>query len=132
VPVTTQPSAVISHRHITMVRLQQQTTMPLRVQQQEHMPPASIVHRFCIMLQATLSLHEHVTFMPPWHFSNFMVSQRGTIIMFVACGMVLGMPAVAMPPIIPVVIAERPIIIAVMSAILSSTARGRSRARGCA
>jgi hypothetical protein len=79
VQVTTQPSAVISHLHRPIVRLQQQTIMPLRVQQQEHMPPASMVHRFCIMLQATLSVQLQVIFIPPVHFSNFMVSQRGTI-----------------------------------------------------
>ena len=42
------------------------------------MPPASMLHKFCIMLQAVLSSLEQVIFMPPAHFSNFSV-QRGTI-----------------------------------------------------
>jgi len=78
VQVTQQPSLVISHWHMPMVRLQQQTMAPFIMQQHEHMPPWSIVQRFCIMLQAMASSHEQVTFMPPAHFSNFMV-HRGTI-----------------------------------------------------
>ena len=54
-----------------------QTVMPLSMQQQ-HMPPASMVQRFCIMLHAILSSQTQVIFMPPWHFSNLSV-QRGTI-----------------------------------------------------
>jgi hypothetical protein len=106
----TQPSLVISHLHMPMVMLQQQTIMPFIIMQQEHMPPAIIVHRFCIMLQAILSVQVHVTFMPPVHFSNFMV-QRGTIIMFMPAGMLPGMPVVPVPPIMPVIMAARSIII---------------------
>jgi hypothetical protein len=51
-----------------------------------------------------------VIFMPPWHFSNFMV-QRGTIIMFMPAGMPEGIPVVPAPPIIPVIMAARSIII---------------------
>jgi hypothetical protein len=78
VQVIMQPSLVISHLHRPMVRLQQQTIMPFIMQQHEHMPPWSIMHRFCIMLQAIGSSHEHVIFIPPEHFSIFIV-QRGTI-----------------------------------------------------
>jgi hypothetical protein len=78
VQVIMQPSLVISHLHRPMVRLQQQTIMPFIMQQHEHMPPWSIMHRFCIMLHAIGSSHEHVIFMPPVHFSIFIV-QRGTI-----------------------------------------------------
>ena len=42
------------------------------------MPPASMVQRFCIMLQAIASSQVQVIFMPPVHFSILMV-QRGTI-----------------------------------------------------
>jgi hypothetical protein len=42
------------------------------------MPPANMLHKFCIMLHEVLSSVEHVTFMPPVHFSNLSV-QRGTI-----------------------------------------------------
>jgi hypothetical protein len=129
VQVMTQPSAVISHLHMPMVRLQQQTIMPFIIMQQLHMPPASIVHRFCIMLQAILSVQEQLTFMPPVHFSNFMV-QRGTIIMFMPVGMPAGIPVAPVPPIIPVIMAARSIIIVpVIVASLSSSAVGRSHAR---
>ena len=49
VQVIVTPSSVISHLHMPMVRLQQQTIMPFIITQQLHMPPASIVQRFCIM-----------------------------------------------------------------------------------
>jgi hypothetical protein len=78
VQVMQMPLSVISHLHMPMVRLQQQTIMPFMVIEQLHMPPCSIVQRFCIMLHAIWSSHEQVIFMPPWHFSNFIV-QRGTI-----------------------------------------------------
>ncbi len=131
VQVMTQPSAVISHLHMPIVRLQQQTIMPFIMTQQLHMPPASMVQRFCIMLHAILSVQVQVTFMPPWHFSNFMV-QRGTIIMFIPAGMPVGIPVVPMPvlPIMPVIMAARSIIIVpVIVASLSPKARGRSLAR---
>ena len=38
----TQPSAVISHLHMPMVMLQQQTIMPFIITQQLHMPPANM------------------------------------------------------------------------------------------
>ena len=63
------------------------------------MPPASIVHRFCTMLQAILSSHEQVIFMPPVHFSILIV-QRGTIIQLA------GIPLVPIPgmpmPVVPI------------------------------
>lgn len=78
VQVTQQPSFVISQRHMPIVKLQVHTTMPFHMQQHEHMPPWSIMQRFCIMLQAIGSSHEQVIFIPPVHFSIFIV-QRGTI-----------------------------------------------------
>jgi hypothetical protein len=109
VHVMTQPSLVISHLHMPIVRLQQHTIMPFIIMQQLHMPPASMLHRCCIMLQAILSVQVQVIFMPPWHFSNFIV-QRGTIIMFMPPCMPPGMvPAPA--PIMPVIMAARSIII---------------------
>jgi hypothetical protein len=107
VQVRQQPLAVMSHLHMPIVRLQQQTIMPFIITQQLHMPPASIEHRFCIMLHAVLSSQLQVIFMPPVHFSNFMV-QRGTIIMF----MVAGMPIVAPMPAVPMPMAFRSIIMA--------------------
>jgi hypothetical protein len=50
------------------------------------------------------SSHVQVIFMPPVHFSIFMV-QRGTIIMFIPAGIV------AAPPIIPVPMPGAPMLI---------------------
>jgi hypothetical protein len=90
-----------------IIRLQLQQTMPFIMQQQEHMPPASMVQRFCIMARATASSQTQVIFMPPDIFSTIIL-QRGTIIMFGAmddvpiAGIPL-MPGMPMPGIpIPV------------------------------
>jgi hypothetical protein len=105
VQVITQPSLVMSHLQMPMTRLQQQTIMPFIMQQQLHMPPASMVHRFCIIPHAVWSEQLQVIFMPPWHFSNFMV-QRGTIGTFIAGeGPVVGMPMpVGIVPVIPIIV----------------------------
>jgi hypothetical protein len=81
------------------VKLQQQTIIPFIIMQQEHMPPASMVQRFCIMLHAIGSSHVQVIFMPPVTFSILTV-QRGTIIML-AAGMAAPMPAGWPAPIMP-------------------------------
>ena len=78
VQVKQKPLSVISHLHRPIVKLQVQTVMPFMTSQQPHMPPASIVQRFCIMLHAIWSSQTQVIFMPPVHFSILMV-QRGTI-----------------------------------------------------
>ena len=65
--------------------------MPLRMAQQLHIPPASMVHRFCTMLQAILSSQEQLTFIPPVHFSNF-TEQRGTIMKLTPAGTPDGAP----------------------------------------
>ncbi len=52
VQVTLTPLSVISHLHMPIVRLQQQTTMPFIIRQQLHMPPWNMVQRFWTMLQA--------------------------------------------------------------------------------
>jgi hypothetical protein len=96
VQVMQTPSLVDSHLHMPMVRLQQHTIMPFIVTQQEHIPPASIVHRFCTMPQAALSSQAQVIFMPPLHRSIFMV-QRGTIIQLEAVGIPVGVAALGMP-----------------------------------
>lgn len=92
VQVQHTPSAVISTLHMPMVRLQTHTHMPFIMTQQLHMPPASIVHRFCTMLQAILSSHWQVIFMPPVHFSIFTL-QRGTTIQFTPAGIPVGVPS---------------------------------------
>jgi hypothetical protein len=104
VQVTTQPSLVISVLHMPIIRLQLQQTMPFIMAQHEHMPPASMVHRFCIMALATASSHEQVIFMPP-DIRSTVILQRGTIIMLGAMAAVpmagipdmLGMPMPGIP-----------------------------------
>jgi len=76
--------------------LQQQTAMPFIITQQLHMPPASMLHKFCTMLQAILSSHTQLTFTPPWHFSNLSV-QRGTINQLPLVGVPVGAPKVGVP-----------------------------------
>jgi hypothetical protein len=103
VQVIVMPLSVISHLHMPIVRLQQHTIMPFIIMQQLHVPPASIEHRFCIMLHAILSSVVQVIFIPLLIFSIFMV-QRGTIIQL-AAGIVPGVPipgiGAPMPPIMP-------------------------------
>jgi hypothetical protein len=105
--VIVQPSLVMSHLHMPMVRLHCMTIMPFIIMQQPTMPPASMVQRFCIMEQATASSHEQVIFIPSLVFSIFMV-QRGTIIKFGIAGVADG---AAMVGVAGMVIAPRSIII---------------------
>lgn len=117
VQVTQQPSLVISTLQAPIVRLQQQTIMPFIMQQTLHRPPAIMVQRFCIMVQAVGSSQTQVIFMPPAHFSTFIV-QRGTITMF---GVMAGMPVpIGIVPPMPVmpVIAVRSIIMVVVMFVL--------------
>jgi hypothetical protein len=110
VQVTQQPSLVISTLQAPIVILQVQTTMPFIMQHMLHMPPVIMVQRFCIMVQAVGSSQTQVIFMPPAHFSTFMV-QRGTMTMFGA----MGTPGadIGIPELIPDM-AARSIIIAVV------------------
>jgi hypothetical protein len=96
VQVMHTPLSVISHLQKPIVMLQQQTIMPFISMQQQQVPPASMVQRFCIMLQAMASTHEQVIFIPPVHFSKRIV-QRGTIIMFMVPGMPIEVPIPGLP-----------------------------------
>ena len=71
------PSLVYSQVHMPQARLHWQTQMPFIVQQQLHMPSASILHKFCKVAHDMSSSHTHFSFIPPGHFSIFIV-QRGT------------------------------------------------------
>jgi len=104
VQVTTQPSLVISHLHMPIIMLQQQTIIPFIMQQQLTIPPAIMEQRFCIMAQAAGSEHVQVIFIPPVHFS-ILNMQRGTITIFGAMGAdVPGIPIPEVPiPGIPMV-----------------------------
>lgn len=53
VQVMQQPSLVVSQTHMPIMRLHVHTVMPFIMQQQVHRPFCSIMHRFCIMPQAT-------------------------------------------------------------------------------
>jgi hypothetical protein len=77
VQVMQQPSFVLSHLQMPQVRLHWHTVKPLSVQQQEHKPPASALHRFCNVAQATSSSQWQLILNPPLHFSILRV-QRGT------------------------------------------------------
>jgi hypothetical protein len=96
VQVIVQQLSVISHLHMPIVRLQQQAIMPFIIMPMLHMPPAIMVQRFCIIEALIASSKVQVTFMPPSHFSIFMV-QRGTIIMFMPVGMVPVEPIAPVP-----------------------------------
>jgi len=96
VQVMQKPLSVISNLHMPIVKLKLQQVMPFIMQQQLHIPPASIVHRFCTMLQAILSSQTQVILKPPVHFSTLKV-QRGTIIQFVPVVIPAGVPTVGAP-----------------------------------
>jgi hypothetical protein len=97
VQVTMQPSLVISHLHMPIVMLQQQTIMPFIMQQQLTIPPAIMAQRFCIIAHAAGSVQTQLIFIPSFNFSTFMV-QRGTITMFGA----MGAAVTGIPPFIPI------------------------------
>jgi hypothetical protein len=120
VQVMTQPLSFMSILHMPIVRLQQQTIMPFIITQQEHMPPASMVQRFCIMLHAIGSSQVQVIFMPPVHFSILIVA-RGTIIQFVVCGIAPAAIGVPMPDAaMPVMLVRSTIIVPVFMTHLRS------------
>ena len=98
VQVKQTPLSVVSHLQWPMENAQLQTIMPLCMTQQLHRPPVSMAQRFCIMLQAMASSQAQVSFMPPLHFSNFIV-QRGTITKFGLVGVAgtVPMPGAPMP-----------------------------------
>jgi hypothetical protein len=108
VQVMQQPSLVFSTLQVPMVRLKLHTTNPLDIQQKLQRLPASMVHRFCNMVHEVTSSHMQWIFTPVAHFSTFMV-QRGTITMFGATGLVVGVVEE-----VRLETAERSIIIAVV------------------
>ena len=96
VQVMQTPSLVISHLHMPMVRLQQQTIMPFIIMQQT--AHAAGHHGAEVLHHAAghRVVAEQVIFMPPVHFSIFMV-QRGTIIMFMDGVMPPGIAVAGIP-----------------------------------
>jgi hypothetical protein len=122
VQVQQTPFSVISHLHIPIIRLQQQTIMPFIMVQRLHMPPAIMVQRFWSMPADVASSLVQVIFIPPLHFSIFMV-QRGTIIMFMPAG-IGPVPPIIGVPIVGVPIAGMPIPARSISLLVISIAPG--------
>jgi hypothetical protein len=99
-----------------MVRLQVQQGMPFIIMQQLTMPPAIMVQRFCIMVQAALSSVVQVIFRPSAHCSIFMV-QRGIISHCAPVGIDMG-EVIPAEPIAGMAIPVRSIIMLVISRLL--------------
>jgi hypothetical protein len=118
VQVIVQPFSVISHLHMPIIRLQQQAIIPFHIMQQLHIPPDIIVQRFCSIPAVIFSSLVQVIFIPPVHFSIFSV-QRGTIIMFMVPGLIVGALMAPAPgdPIPGIPIPLRSIIIALVMEI---------------
>lgn len=101
VQVMQQPSLVISHLHWHMTMLHWHMTMPFIMQQQLHIPLDSILQRFCSMPQDISSSHMQCIFMPPAHFSIFIL-QRGSMLIPLMGAGIEDMPGIefGMLPII--------------------------------
>jgi hypothetical protein len=97
VQVMHTPILVSVHSHLHMQRLHWHIIMPFIMQQQLHMLPAIILHMFCKVAAATSSSQVQVIFMPPLHFSIFIV-QRGTMHICMALGATPGiLPDIGAP-----------------------------------
>jgi hypothetical protein len=105
--------------------LQQHMHMPFIIMQHEHIPPAIIEQMFCIIMAVVLSSQVQVIFMPPLHFSIFMV-QRGIMPMDgimplcdVDIEFIMGILPIPMPIIMGIPIMDiRSLIIAVIRSLL--------------
>jgi hypothetical protein len=124
VQVMHTPSLVGSHLHMPMARLQQHIIIPFIIMQQLHMPPAIIAQRFCSIVADMASSHVQVIFMPPVHFSIFIL-HRGTIIHWGAAGIPAVVPMGPAPawPIPGIPIPARSITIALVIVVTSSGVR---------
>jgi hypothetical protein len=105
-----------------IIRLQQQTIIPFIIVQRLHMPPAIIVQRFCSIAADVASSLVQVIFIPPVHFSSFIV-QRGTIIMFMPAGIGLVPPIIGVP-MVGLAMAGMPIPARSISLLVMSIAPG--------
>jgi hypothetical protein len=114
VQVIMHPISIISILHIPIIpMLQQQHIMPFIIMQHETIPPAIMLQRFCIIIAAVLSSHMQVSFIPPGHFSIFIV-HCGIIMLGMLPAsefiipmrpIIMGMPIIGipiMPPICPI------------------------------
>lgn len=115
VQVMHTPSLVIVHLQMHMAMLNWHIIMPFIMQQQLHMPSLSILHMFCKVAQDISSSQEQVIFIPPVHFSIFMV-QQGTMHMLPAPIDIEGIPAPGIDElgIEPIIIGRSNIIVVAM------------------
>jgi len=124
VQVIMQPISVISILHIPIIpMLQQQQHMPFIIMQQETIPPAIMLQRFCIIMAAVLSSQVQVMVMPPSHLAIIivprgiimpgMLDDSGIIIgMRPIMGMFMGMPII--PPPMPMLVIRSLVIVVFM------------------
>lgn len=130
VQVIMTPMSIISTLQVQHDRLQQQVIIPFIVMQHEHIPPAVMLQRFCIIMAAVLSWAVQVIRIPPSIFSILTV-QRGIIIpgipamppiwgimpegmfiipMFMPMPGIIPMPIMPMPPVMPRSVVVVPVI----------------------
>jgi hypothetical protein len=103
VQVMHTPILVSVHSHLHIDMLHWHISMPFIMQQQLHRLPAIILHIFCKVVAASSSSHVQVIFMPPLHFSIFIV-QRGTMHICMEEGATPGIAPACMPePIEPII-----------------------------
>jgi hypothetical protein len=122
VQVMQTPIFVSVHSHLHMARLHWHMVMPFIMHEQLHMLPAIILHMFCSVAAESSSSQVHVIFMPPLHFSIFIV-QRGTMHICMLPGAATGMlPAIAEPPMDPII----PLSITIMLVIRILPCSGRN------
>ena len=130
VQVKQTPIFVSVHSHLHMAQLHWHIIMPFIMQQQLHMLPAIILHMFCKVAAAISSSQVQVIFMPPLHFSIFIV-QRGTMHICMAPGAAMGMPALGIEPLIgeaaPIMLRSIIIMLVIAnSLLLANRSRGDS------
>jgi hypothetical protein len=101
VQVKQTPCLVSATLQLHMQNEHWQIVMPFIMHEQLHMPPAIILHRFCSVAALISSSQVQVSFIPPAHFSNFIV-QRGTIIIDGEAGAIAGMPPWGIEPMGPI------------------------------
>jgi hypothetical protein len=95
-----QPSFVNSHLQMPTVKLHWQHGMPLHVQQQLHMPSASMRQRFCSVPRETSSSQRQWILQPVAVFSNSTL-QRGSTHQFALTGEPAGMVPGCTPTVGP-------------------------------
>jgi hypothetical protein len=127
VQVTHTPSLVYSHLQMAIAMLHWHMHIPFIMQQQLHMPSQSILQRFCKVAQATSSSQMHLIFIPPAHFSIFIV-QRGRTIAPAAAGIGAAAGVMGISPIPGPIIPRFIIITLAMVEFLSNRFHETSRA----